>query len=379
MKFDEVAHDLRHLRLRNWHRVWEPFMSKYECDYICEIGVCEGINFNEMIAHNPKRAVAVDIWKDDGIPSHNDGRRNQAELDEQYKTFKKVIKGKDFVEIVREYSDKAVKKFTDNYFDFVYIDADHSYDGCYSDITNWYPKVKPGKFLVGHDYRRRYGVFEAVNKFVRDNNLELIFLQPSTWAVIKKRQESTGQIVKDLGATRWKRRHYVWEPFMSKYNCEVICEIGVQYGYNFQEMIKHGPKIAVAVDPWIDDGVMARNDGGFSQKELDRQYKDFIKSVNDKPFVKVYREYSFDAVKDFDDNYFDLVYIDGDHSYEGCLRDIENWYPKVKTGGFLVGDDFREWKRGKIEFGVIDAVSEFAGKNYLDVHELPNSGWVIIK
>jgi hypothetical protein len=146
-------------------------------------------------------------------------------------------------------------------------------------------------------------------------------------------------------------------------------------------MIKKNPTLAVAVDSWIDDGLVSRNDGKFSQEELDKQYQDFISSVSDKPFVKVYRKYTFDAVKRFKDNIFDLIYVDADHSYEGCLRDIEDWYPKVKKGKFLIGDDYMpyEGRHKDIKFGVIEAVNEFVTKNNLRLFEVRNHGWAIIK
>lgn len=167
---------------------------------------------------------------------------------------------------------------------------------------------------------------------------------------------------------------------MSKYNCNVICKVGVCKGTNFYEMIKHNPKIAVAVYSWIDDGVISRNDGENTQETLDLLYKEFSESMIDKSFVKIYREYSFEAVKRFENNYFDLIYIDADHSYEGCLRDIEDWYPKLKEGNFLVRDDYRiyEGSRKVVEFGVIEAVNEFARKNNLDFFELPRYDWAML-
>lgn len=166
---------------------------------------------------------------------------------------------------------------------------------------------------------------------------------------------------------------------MRKYDCQIVCEVGVQRGVNFANIIKHNPKLAVAVDCWIDDGVASRNDGRFSQKVFDEQYEDFRKSVDGKPFVKIYRGYSFDAVKSFEDGYFDVVYIDADHSFESCLRDIEDWYPKVKKGRFLLGDDYRVSRYTRTSFGVIQAVSEFTKKNNLKSFELPRYGWAIIK
>ena len=190
----------------------------------------------------------------------------------------------------------------------------------------------------------------------------------------------SSEIINDLRSLKIRRKHRIWEPFMRKYNCAIVCEIGVQNGYNFSEMIRHNPKVAVAVDSWKDDGVISRNDVAFSQEELDKQYNYFKKEMSDKPFVNIYREYSFDAVRYFNDSYFDFVYIDADHTYEGCLQDIVAWYSKVKKGGFLLGDDYRVAKtRTGVRFGVIQAVNDFAKKNNLSFFELPRYGWGIIK
>lgn len=174
----------------------------------------------------------------------------------------------------------------------------------------------------------------------------------------------SNKIISDLQSLEIKRKKKVWGPFMRKYRCDVICEVGVCQGINFDLMIRHNPKIAVAVDSWVNDGIVGRNDVAFSQQELNKQYSDFKRAMKDKPFVKIYREYSFDAVKHFKDNYFDFIYIDADHTYSGCLKDIEDWYPKVKKGGFLLGDDYRVAKlRTGVEFGVIEAVKTFTKKN----------------
>lgn len=186
MRSNRTEKDLKKVKIRGWRRVWQPLMEKYQCDYVCEVGVCEGGNFLEMIRHRPKVAVAVDSWINDGVASRNDAGLSQDGLDSQYQNFKNAVQNYPFVRILRDYSTNAVRQFSDNYFDFVYIDADHTYGACYADIINWYLKVKPGKFLVGHDYRRGFGVIEAVNEFIRERKLKLIFLPPSTWAVIKK-------------------------------------------------------------------------------------------------------------------------------------------------------------------------------------------------
>lgn len=167
---------------------------------------------------------------------------------------------------------------------------------------------------------------------------------------------------------------------MRKYNCNVICEVGVCLGINFELMIKHNPKVAVAIDPWVNDGILSRNDVAFPQEELNKQYADFKKAMKDKPFVQIYREYSFDAVRHFKDNYFDFIYIDADHAYSACLKDIKDWYPKVKKGGVLLGDDYRVAKlKTGVEFGVIRAVKTFTQRNNSSFFEMPRYGWGVIK
>ena len=53
----------------------------------------------------------------------------------------------------------------DNSFDFIFIDADHSYEAVSQDLKAWYPKVRPGGLFCGHDFRWD-GVAKAVNEFM---------------------------------------------------------------------------------------------------------------------------------------------------------------------------------------------------------------------
>lgn len=49
-------------------------------------------------------------------------------------------------------STDAAKKLKDNYFDYVYLDARHDYCAVKEDIEHYYPKLRPGGILGGHDY-----------------------------------------------------------------------------------------------------------------------------------------------------------------------------------------------------------------------------------
>jgi hypothetical protein len=63
---------------------------------------------------------------------------------------------------------EAAEQFANGTLDLVFIDADHSYEGCKADIEAWRPKLRPGGWLTGHDYDAdRYpGVIQAVKELV---------------------------------------------------------------------------------------------------------------------------------------------------------------------------------------------------------------------
>ena len=194
------------------------------------------------------------------------------------------------------------------------------------------------------------------------------------------------EVVEDLKNTRidialGRSDRLNWKFFMEKYNCRVICEVGVLYGANFRQMIEHSPDLAVAVDSWVNDGIPSHSDGLDTQQDYDIMYQGMLQLQLEKPFVKVCRGYSHDIVKEFPDEFFDLVYIDADHTFEGCLQDLIDWYPKVKPGRFFVGDDYRTWwsHRVNLKMNVYKAVASFAHQMNRIVHVLPKQGWAIFK
>ena len=59
----------------------------------------------------------------------------------------------------------------------------------------------------------------------------------------------------------------------------------------------------------------------------------------------------------------DFCYIDGDHSYQGVVQDLDLWYPKIRSGRVLAGHDFiSDGNYDFGSFGVRRAVSEFVGR-----------------
>lgn len=91
---------------------------------------------------------------------------------------------------------------------------------------------------------------------------------------------------------------------------------------------------------------------GIHQSVRDRFAKEIAAGV-----VTVHRAYSADAAAQFADSYFDWVYIDGNHLYEFVKQDLHAYFPKVKPGGLVCGDDYGV--KGWWDHGVTRAVDEF--------------------
>ena len=52
------------------------------------------------------------------------------------------------------------------------------------------------------------------------------------------------------------------------------------------------------------------------------------------------RSDSEDILNKFEDGSIDYIMVDGAHEHEPVLDDIENWWPKLKSDGVMLGDDF---------------------------------------
>lgn len=71
------------------------------------------------------------------------------------------------VEFINKTSVEASKHFEDNSLDFAYLDGDHSYQGIKDDLEFWYPKVKIGGVICGHDFGKYEGIERATEEFFK--------------------------------------------------------------------------------------------------------------------------------------------------------------------------------------------------------------------
>lgn len=121
----------------------------------------------------------------------------------------------------------------------------------------------------------------------------------------------------------------------------VGCEVGVWKADFAAELLRVTEAAELhLVDPWASNPDRSDEWYSIDQPAMDRIYESVVDRFESERRVAVYRAASPEAAGLFDDGMFDWVYLDGDHAYEGIRADLDAWYPKVKPGGVLCGDDY---------------------------------------
>ena len=107
---------------------------------------------------------AVDTWE--GNIEHKD-----LEVVKEHKLFDEFLKNiepvKDVINPIRMESTKAATLYEDNSLDFVFIDGSHEYEDVLADLQAWFPKIKKGGHIAGHDFPWK-NVKRAVEEFFSD-------------------------------------------------------------------------------------------------------------------------------------------------------------------------------------------------------------------
>lgn len=158
-------------------------------------------------------------------------------------------------------------------------------------------------------------------------------------------------------------------PQIIKYfNYKNYTEVGTDKGEFIDYILKSTDVTGTAIDPYElcyltervcfgvnSDDIVINNEHQLRNKEhlLQRM------SLHGERF-KLIREFSHLYGRTIPDSSLDIVFVDGDHSHEGVLKDLKIYYNKVKDGGLLCGHDYDgDFGPSSSVVGVKSAVDEF--------------------
>lgn len=162
-------------------------------------------------------------------------------------------------------------------------------------------------------------------------------------------------------------------------------EIGVRKG-NYSKLLLEtweGKKL-FSVDPWKEfDDTEYQDGANVSQAKHNSFYRETLhKLAAFEERSDVLRMTSAEAAPEFETGELDFAYLDAQHHYEAVEKDIRLWWPKIRPGGLLCGDDYMDGYLNGTKFGVKSAVDEFVAEKdlrlYVSAEEMYRS-WFIFK
>ena len=165
--------------------------------------------------------------------------------------------------------------------------------------------------------------------------------------VYNKVEESSHEVAFNKGEAQ-----KLYELLMELPKRSNVVEIGIQYGRSttvFAEVSKLRSHHFTAIDPWVEDVSEEAKGHVYSQMSKYDWKFDLISKKSHDAFKKYHKK-------------IDLIHIDGDHTYEGVMTDMKDWCPKVKSGGYILFDDYGHDSLPE----VFKAVSEYMIPDYYD-------------
>lgn len=162
------------------------------------VGAEVGVHLGEFSAVlnttlNPTRLYLIDPWKnilDERYSKSWYGNKvTQDDLDDRYHNVATKFDDSKNIKIFRNFSKDITDLIPDNSLDFVYLDADHTFEGVCLDFNIFYKKVKKGGIIAGDDYTDNNwwgsGVIDAVHLNLHEKSLKILYLQSDQYGLVK--------------------------------------------------------------------------------------------------------------------------------------------------------------------------------------------------
>ncbi len=139
----------------------------------------------------------------------------------------------------------------------------------------------------------------------------------------------------------------------------VVAEVGTQYGHFAEKILAIAkPKKLHLIDYNLD----------LFKAEISKKQKSLLQEGIENGTVELQEGDSSTILRSFPDEYFDWIYIDADHAYQGVCKDIQQGYTKIKAAGMMVFNDYTNWSVCEVmPYGVAKAVNEFCIANNWEI------------
>lgn len=190
---------------RRWD-VLSQFMLEQGYKTFVEVGCKEGRTTGHILKTVPdSRVIAIDPWISNPAPKNGDPTREDyekwdfAKIEREF--WANVGENKDRCCMIRATSEEAAKGHFEMHtgpfgyasncvreLDLVFIDALHDYESVKQDIALWWPKVRIGGMLCGHDFNHQWpGCEHAVAESF--NLMQIGIASDSVWFIVKTHED----------------------------------------------------------------------------------------------------------------------------------------------------------------------------------------------
>lgn len=142
-----------------------------------------------------------------------------------------------------------------------------------------------------------------------------------------------------------------------------FCEIGVMAGDFSSKILEFNSPLELHLIDLFNCSDTSKKERFSKQNHLNFVKKRFENQVeNGQVFIK--KGKSWERLSEYNNHYFDIVYIDANHSFSAVTKDLEEAHSKIKEDGFIVLNDYTMYDHlGEEKYGVVEATNEFMKKH----------------
>jgi hypothetical protein len=176
----------------------DDFVKAFCPGKVCaEIGVAQGSFSAVILSAKPAQLHLIDPWIYQSTEFYPGDQANRPD-NENLAAHQNVIRSFAHlpgVIIRRDFSFDAAQKYPDGFFDFAFIDAIHTLPMCLADCVAWWPKIRKGGWLTGHDFNLgempgcpALSVNAALQQFlflIHREKLDLVTYEQDSWGIQK--------------------------------------------------------------------------------------------------------------------------------------------------------------------------------------------------